>query len=213
LPKNICRIRRQIPLELDERSVLIHISNIVNIKFSKSNALRIAAFALFAFSFAGLTEAQKKSSSADLPNFSEVVNAKLYRGAQPTEEGVKELARMGVKTIIDLRGADERAKREETWAQSAGLKFINVPLNNWFAPSDEKIAEIEKLISAPENQPVFIHCKRGADRTGTIVAIYRITNEDWTAQRANEEAKKFGFGWWQFWMKDYINDYYRDFKK
>ncbi|HVE57852.1 MAG TPA: tyrosine-protein phosphatase [Pyrinomonadaceae bacterium] len=179
----------------------------------KSNNLRILAFVLIAFSFAGLTPAQKKPVGEDLPNFSEVVKAKLYRGAQPTEEGVKKLAQMGVKTIIDLRGADERAKREETWARSAGLKFINVPLNNWFGPPDEKIAEIEKLINAPENQPVFVHCQRGADRTGTVIAVYRITNEDWTAQRAEEEAKKFGFGWWQFWMKDYINDYYRDFKK
>ena len=159
------------------------------------------------------TEAQKKPVGDDLPNFSEVVKAKLYRGAQPTKEGVKKLAQMGVKTIIDLRGADERAKREEKWAINAGIRFINVPLNNWFGPKDEKIAEIEKLIDAPENQPVFVHCKRGADRTGTVIAVYRIANEGWTAQRANEEAKKFDFGWWQFWMKDYIDDYYRDFKK
>jgi protein tyrosine/serine phosphatase len=158
------------------------------------------------------SRAQMTATRNDLPNFSQV-NAKLYRGAQPTEEGVKKLAQMGVKTIIDLRGADEKAKREETWARNAGLKFINVPLNNLFGPKDAKIAEIEKLINAPENQPVFVHCKRGADRTGTVIAVYRITYEDWTAERADDEAKKFGFGWWQFWMKDYIKDYYRDFKK
>ena len=120
---------------------------------------------------------------------------------------------MGVKTIIDLRGADKLAEKEKTWARNAGMNFINQPLNNWFEPKDAKIEEIEKLINSPENQPVFVHCQRGADRTGTVIAIYRITHDGWTAKQANAEAKKFNFGWWQFWMKDYINDYYRDFKK
>lgn len=180
-------------------------------KYSKLLILRVSAIILIAASGFGLN-AQKRSITKDLPNFYRV-NEFLYRGGQPTEAGVKELAKMGVKTIIDLRGADDKAKREESLAQNAGIRFLNKPLNNWFGPQDSTIAEIEKLINAPENPPVFIHCKRGADRTGTVVAVYRMTHDKWTAQQANDEAKKFGFGWWQFWMKDYINDHYRDFKK
>ncbi len=182
------------------------------INFTKSNALRISALMLIASLFAVLVPAQKQSDKADLPNFSQV-NAKLYRGGQPSEAGIKRLAQMGVKTIINLRGADEKAKTEARWAQNAGLNFINIPLKNWFGPDDAKIAQIEKLINTPENQPVFVHCKRGADRTGTVIAVYRIAIDDWTAERANSEAKRFGFGWWQFWMKDFINDYDRDLQK
>lgn len=161
---------------------------------------------------AGFAQAQKASENKDLPNFY-AVNAKLFRGAQPTEAGVKQLAVMGVKTIVDLRGADDKARTEETWARNAGLKFVNVPLNNWLEPEDAQIEQALAAIDDPKNQPVYVHCRRGADRTGTVVAVYRITHDDWTAKQANDEAKQFGFGWWQVWMKDYINDYYRDFKK
>lgn len=165
---------------------------------------------IFVFSQSGY--GQEALSEKDLPNFYQV-NSSFYRGGQPTETGVKELAEMGVKTIIYLRGADEKARAEEKWARDAGIKFINVPMNNWTRPKNAQIEKILNLINASENQPVFIHCKRGKDRTGTIVAVYRISRDGWTAKRAKQEAEKKGFGWWQFWMKDYIDDYYRDFKK
>ena len=165
-----------------------------------------------AFVFNQATHAQSKISDKDLPNFGQV-NATLYRGGQPTEAGVKKLAQMGVKTIIDLRGEDERAQTEEAWARSAKIKFVNISMANWFKPNTADIERIVKEINQPENQPVFIHCRRGADRTGTVIAVYRIAYDNWTAQQAIDEAKNYKIGWWQFWMKDYINDYYRDFKR
>lgn len=161
---------------------------------------------------ANSAHAQKAAENKDLPNFAQV-GANFYRGAQPTENGVRQLAKMGVKTIIDLRGADEKSKTEETWVKNAGIKFINVNLNNWFKPKTADIEQIIRDIGAAENEPVFVHCKRGADRTGTVVAVYRISHDNWTAQQAIAEARKFDFGWWQFWMKDYINDYYNSNKK
>ena len=147
----------------------------------------------------------------DVPNLYKV-NSNLYRGGQPTEAGLRQLKRLGIKTIIDLRDDDGRAKSEEGWAKASGLRFINIPLSNFFGPEDAKIDAILNEIGRSESQPVFIHCKRGADRTGTVIGIYRISHDGWIGKDANTEAKKFGFGWWQFWMKDYIDDYYRDFK-
>lgn len=162
--------------------------------------------------FGSFADAQTCAASPDLPNLG-CVNSVLYRGAQPTEKGINELARRGVKTIINLRDSDKKAAAEQAQARRAGIKFVNFPMGNWFAPGDSKIERIMQILDAPENQPVFVHCKRGADRTGTVVAVYRITHDGWTADKAINEAKKYRFGWWQFWMKDYIRDYYKEFEK
>ncbi len=161
---------------------------------------------------AGFADAQTALKDKDLPNFA-AVKTDFYRGGQPTEAGVKKLAAMGVKTIIDLRGEDETASKEKVWAENAGIKFVGVSLNNWLRPKTEDIENVIKQIDAAHDAPVFVHCQRGADRTGTVVAVYRISHDDYTAKQAIDEAKNFKFGWWQFWMKDYINDYYRDFQK
>ena len=64
-----------------------------------------------------------------------------------------------------------------------------------------------ELIAAPENGRVLVHCKDGVDRTGTIVAIYRMTHEGWTSNKALAEANANGMRRTQFWMRDYVEDY------
>ena len=117
---------------------------------------------------------------------------------------------MGVATVIDLRDDDERALKEKVLVESAGMRFINLPLGNWSRPDIKGIDNIIAQIKTTQNQPVFVHCKRGSDRTGTVIAVFRMTNDGWTAKEAGDEAEKFGIGWWQFGMRDFINDYYRD---
>jgi tyrosine-protein phosphatase SIW14 len=143
-----------------------------------------------------------------LPNFHQI-NENLFRGGQPTAEGIKQLAELGIKTIINFRDKGEKVRREKEHAEKHGLRFINLHLSNWFASRDEEIHAIIEVIKNPANQPVFIHCKRGADRTGTVIAVYRMLFDNWTDKEANREAKKHGIGWWQVWMKDYIKDYYK----
>ena len=155
---------------------------------------------------------RKKHVKEDLPNLFKV-NSNLYRGGQPTEAGIKALADLGIKTVIYLRDSKERAKAEEIWVTDAGMSFIHEPERNWRKPKKSSIESTVEKLDLAENHPVFVHCRRGADRTGTVIAIYRITRDGWTGKQANTEAKKFGFGWWQIRMKDFINDYYRDFKE
>lgn len=150
----------------------------------------------------------RKRAKEDLPNFHRI-NENLYRGGQPTDEGIRQLAKLGIKTVITFRRMREKVRREQQVAEENGLKFINLHLSNWFSAKDENINAIIEIITNPELQPVFIHCKRGADRTGTVVAVYRMLREDWTAKQANREAKQHGIGWWQVWMKDYIKAYYK----
>ena len=150
-----------------------------------------------------------KRIKQDLPNLFKV-NPNLFRGGQPSEAGINALAELGIKTVIYLRDGKEHARLEEKWVRAAGMNFIHEPERNWRKPKRGSIESTIEKLDLAENQPVFVHCRRGADRTGTIIAIYRITRDGWTGKEANTEAKKFGFGWWQIRMRDFINDYYRD---
>ena len=143
-----------------------------------------------------------------LPNFHQV-NENLYRGAQPVGGGIQKLKALGVKTIINLRGDDEGTRAEEAEARAAGLKYFNVPMDGLGRPSDEKVEKILSLINDSGNWPVFVHCNHGKDRTGTIIACYRISHDGWKLDEAMKEAKRYGMSWVQFGMKDYIKDYAR----
>lgn len=148
----------------------------------------------------------------ELPNFHQV-NQGLYRGAQPREGGIQKLAALGIKTVLNLRVADERTRSEETEARAAGLNFFNVAMEGLDRPRDEQVKRTLEIINDAANQPVFVHCKHGADRTGVVIAIYRMTHDGWSTEEALREAKRYGLSFFQFGMKDYINDYGRDHAK
>jgi protein tyrosine/serine phosphatase len=153
-----------------------------------------------------LTLAGQHKSNQELSNFHEV-NPQLYRGAQPKPGGIKRLGQLGVKTIVDLRETKGAARAEEAEARGAGLRYFNIPMREWGRPTDEQVEHVLKILRDSENQPVFVHCRLGEDRTGLVIAIYRITHDGWTSERATAEAKKYGMHPWELGMKDYIHDY------
>jgi len=137
-----------------------------------------------------------------VPNFYQV-NDHVYRGGQPSAEAWQGLAQMGVKTVVDLRREDEHSTAAEAQAvAAAGMKYINVPMKGVVAPSDAQIAKILAVLDSQE--PVFVHCKRGADRTGAVIACYRIRHDGWQREQALHEAKSFGMSSLQFGLKRYI---------
>jgi tyrosine-protein phosphatase SIW14 len=151
----------------------------------------------------------QQPTNDELPNFHSV-SEKLYRGAQPRKGGIRKLAELGITTIINLRDDDERAEAEAKEAKAEGIRYFNVPFKRMGRPTDSQIEQVLKLINSPENGVVFVHCQQGQDRTGTVVAIYRIVHEGWTARDAIKEAEHYGMRVWQYAMRDYISDYYRD---
>lgn len=177
----------------------------------KKLTVRLSAVAL-ALAFSAVAAAQDAPQYEELPNFHQV-NADLYRGAQPLPEGFRRLAALGVRTVINLRAADARARAEEQEARAAGLQYFNVALPSYARPTDAQIERALALIDAPENRPVFVHCKHGEDRTGTLVAAYRISREGWTRARAEEEAERHGMSRIQFEMRDYIADYHERIRR
>ena len=151
--------------------------------------------------------AQVEPRYAELPNFHQV-NQQLYRGGQPKDEGLRKLKDLGVKTIVNLRGEDAHTRTESEEARSLGLRYYSISLPEFSKPKDEEVERVLGIINAPENQPIFIHCRRGKDRTGTIIACYRISHDGWTAKQAKEEARRYGLGWVEIGMKQYIDNYF-----
>lgn len=150
--------------------------------------------------------AQDATNLAELPRFQQV-SEKLYRSGQPRDGGFNRLRELGINTIINLRGASKQTRAEEAEARALGFNYHLVALPNWGRPQDTRVTRIMELIAAPENGRVLIHCKDGVDRTGTIVAIYRMTHEGWTSNKALAEANANGMRRTQFWMRDYVEDY------
>jgi uncharacterized protein (TIGR01244 family) len=152
--------------------------------------------------------AQENRTHHELPNFHQV-NENLYRGAQPRPGGVKKLSELGIKTVINLRGASDETRKQQAEAEASGMRYFNIPMSALGRPSDEQVERALAIIDTRENWPVFVHCQRGADRTGMIIAVYRISRERWTEEQAITEAKRFGMAGIQFRKKGYISDYYK----
>ncbi len=140
-----------------------------------------------------------------IPNFHQV-NDHVFRGAQPSAEAWPSLAKLGVKVVIDLRREDEHSTAAEAQAVTAsGMTYFNVPMKGVVAPTNEQITKVLALLNS--EGPVFVHCKRGADRTGAVIACYRIAHDRWANKQALHEAKSLGMRWTQFGLKDYIKDF------
>ena len=150
--------------------------------------------------------AQDASSYAELPRFQQVTD-RLYRGGQPREGGLRRLRELGIDTIVNLRGTSKTTKAEEVEARSLGFNYFNVALPNWGRPQDERVRRALLIIAAPQNGRVFVHCKDGVDRTGTIIALHRVTHQGWKTSDALAEANVRGMRRYQFWMRDYAEDY------
>ena len=135
-----------------------------------------------------------------LPNLHKVSDD-LYRGAQPTAEGMKQLEKMGVRTVVNLRSF--HSDRRELVATS--LDYEHIYMKAWRA-KDEDLVRFLRIVTDPARTPVFVHCQHGADRTGTVCAVYRILVQGWTKDQAIDEMTGGGFGFHRAWSNliDYI---------
>jgi tyrosine-protein phosphatase SIW14 len=154
-----------------------------------------------------LSSAWASSQSENLPNFQKV-DDHVYRGAQPTNNCFEDLAKRGIKTVVDLRDIGEHSQADEQKAVTdLGMRDVSSPMQGMATPKDKQIATVLALLNDVTSGPVFVHCKRGADRTGTVIALYRIIHDGWDSKRALSEAKSYGMSVFQRAMQHYVTDY------
>lgn len=136
---------------------------------------------------AGQAALKPRGDIKGLSNFAKVSDA-LYRGAQPTREGFAELKKLGVKTVINLRAKHS----DEKLIKDLGFNYFSIPTDTWDL-DDKHAARFLSIVLDKANQPVFVHCQHGSDRTGTMVAVYRVYEQKWTPDAAMKELPVFGF--------------------
>lgn len=142
-------------------------------------------------------------ASPGLPNLHRV-SASLYRSAQPSREGFALLESRPslangdrpINTVVSLRVFNDDPSLVE---DSSGLRLEEISFKTWH-PEDEDVIRFLRIATTPALQPVLVHCRHGSDRTGLMVAIYRIVVEGWTKAQATDEMVDGGFGFHPLWQ-------------
>ena len=188
-------------------------------KFSKARLL-ILFFSVSLVSGCARSARSSDPAHASAPPFAEKIrlegvsgagkiNDFLYRGSQPDEQGIEQLKKIGITTIVDLRGERQgTVLTERKRAEALGLRFVNIRASGWSPPKDEELVEFFSLLQQQPRETIYVHCWLGNDRTGVFLASYRIAFEDWPAERALEEMDFFQFkGFWHPSMKTYVRNF------
>ena len=128
-----------------------------------------------------------------MPNFGRVTPT-LYRGGQPTLEGLRQLRALGVEIVINLRNEQNEIETERREVEERGLQYISMPWNASYPPDSRAVRSFVELIQANPGKKVFVHCWAGRDRTGVMIAVFRIAMQGWTPARALDEMEAFGYG-------------------
>jgi protein tyrosine/serine phosphatase len=181
---------------------------------STRRSLQAALLAL-AVSLIATAPAFAKSAQGNtnirIKNFGQM-DERFFRGAQPKESDYRDLAALGIKTVIDLR--DDPTGNEARDVEAAGMHYVNIPMSDSGRPRDSQIEQFLKLASDPGTGKFFVHCAGGRHRTGVMGAVYRMTKYGWDFNQAYKEMENYDFytRWGHGSLKDYVNDYYGHLK-
>jgi tyrosine-protein phosphatase SIW14 len=117
------------------------------------------------------------------------VCADLYRSEQPGAGDVADLHALGIRSVLTLRDHPDGGKLKA----GDGFECLQVPMRAGKVDRVQLAEALRAIRDAPK--PVLIHCWHGSDRTGVVVAAYRIVFEQWSHERAIDELKNGGFGY------------------
>lgn len=143
------------------------------------------------------------STAWALENFHEVEDG-FFRGGQPSEQEIEALRSLGVKTIVSFRDEEKVIAWEREVTRRHKISFVSIPLNWKRTPTEEEARRFFEVVSRPERRPVFVHCREGRDRTGAMVAVFRIVLRGVSVEEATQEARRLGFRKAAFPLKRFI---------
>jgi protein tyrosine/serine phosphatase len=162
--------------------------------------LRALGVAIVAIALvAGISEIRDAFASTDeklelagVENFGRL-NARLYRGGQPTVAGYESLKELGIDTVVRLSTGDEYIERERVRVESLGIRFVSLPWRAEELPTPAQVASFLALFRDQPARTIFVHCRKGMDRTGVMIALYRIAVDHFAPDRAISEMKAFHY--------------------
>lgn len=148
-----------------------------------------------------------KIAEGDIPNFARV-DDNVYRGGMPSYEGLRQLKEAGVRTIVSLANEKKYVEGERAAAEQLGMHFVFIPLSAWKGPKQNDIdAFLALMQNSKDSGKVFVHCMHGQDRTGAMIAMYRMRHDGWSEKKAYDEMLDNGFHRMFFKMADRVKDF------
>jgi len=168
-------------------------------------ATLITALALASVSY-GQAPGHNLYSNIRIKNFGKM-DDRFYRGGQPKKEDYKDLAALGIRTVIDLR--DDPTSYEKEAVEAVGMRYVNIPMSDKSYPRDEQITEFLKLVDDPATGSFYVHCAGGRHRTGVMGAVYRFNRYHWNFDQVYTEMKDYDF-YTRFGhgpLKKFVEDY------
>ena len=179
-------------------------------KFYRKFPSGLAALALI-FTLTAISFAKKHEDSfpnIKISNFGQM-DENFYRGARPKSDDFKNLAALGIKTVIDL--TDNSREREQPAVEAAGMRYVNIPIVDKASPSTEQVNAFLKIVDDPSTGKFFVHCAGGRHRTGIMGAVYRFNHDHWNLDQAYAEMLQYDFytsnGHGK--QKDFVENYWK----
>src|SRR6476619_7352401 len=182
--------------------------------FTKRLPIAVAALLMIFSAFAGFAEAKGKEtkfSNIKIDNFGQM-DERFYRGSRPKDQDYAALAALGIHTIIDL--TDNSREYEQPAVERAGLKYVNIPMEDKSYPSMDQVNAFLKVVDDPATGKFFVHCAGGRHRTGVMGAVYRFNHDHWNLEQAFAEMNQyeFGSGTGHGKQKSFVQDYWGQFQ-
>jgi protein tyrosine/serine phosphatase len=146
----------------------------------------------------------QNDTSNPTANFVQVSEG-IFRGARPDHDALVRLAGMSVKTILNLEDDTGAIAEERAWTNELGLRQVVASMTGTESPDNQTIVSALSVLADPASRPIFVHCMKGMDRTGAVIALHRVFNEGWGAKEARAEMKRLGFNDMLLSLKEYVD--------
>ena len=181
-------------------------SKLTRKSFSSAASVILALLALTVVAQAQEASASK-NAAIKIKNFGQM-DERFYRGARPKQEDFKDLAALGIKTVIDL--TEDPTENERSAIEALGMKYVHIPMVEKKYPTEEATNAFLKVTGDPATGKFFVHCAGGRHRTGAMGAVYRYQNYNWNFDQVYAEMKQYDFytSWGHGAFKDFVKDYY-----